>query len=130
MMIFVHELRMFHTVCRTRQFFSVCRTTCFFGISWTTLSQSIYYAILFRVPLITELQFGIELCLLTHLSILLFQEEISHEMNVASIRGTCPCLALHNFSLFSEKYELWRCCLYNILCPIFFLPNMPKFLPS
>jgi hypothetical protein len=34
---------------------------------------------------------------------LLFPEELSYEMNVASIRGTCPYLALHNFILFGEE---------------------------
>jgi len=105
-MVVVHDLRIFHTVCRNRQFFIVCRTTCFFGISLTTLSPSTYYGILFRVSLITELKFGIDLCFLIHLFILLFPEELSYEMNVASIRGTCPYLALHNFTLFGEEIQI------------------------
>jgi hypothetical protein len=67
---------------------------------------------------------------LTHLFILLFPQERSYEMNVASIRSTRPYLALHNFTLFGEKYKLYRCSLYNILCPLSGLPNMPKLLPS
>ena len=119
-------MRVFHTVCRTRQFFNVCRTTCFFGINWTTLSSSTFHTLLFLFSLSTELQFGQGLWPLIHLFILLLQEERSYELNVASIRGTCPYLTHHTFKLFGGKYKLWHCCLYNILCPLFALPNMSQ----
>ena len=119
LMIVVNKVRMFHTVCRTRQFFNDCSTTCYFGISWTTLSQSTFHAVLFRVSLSNELQFGIDICLLINLFIFVFQEEKSYELNVASTRGTCSNLTLNTFTLFGEKYKLWLCCLYNMLCPLF-----------
>jgi len=65
MMIVARKMRMFYTVCRTRQFFRLCRTTCFLSISWTTLSQSTFRTILFCGTLITELQFGIGLWLIS-----------------------------------------------------------------
>jgi hypothetical protein len=69
MTVFASEVRMFHTVCRTRQFFSVCRTTSFFGVFWTNLNQSTFHTLLFRVCLITELKFEIAHCLMIHLLI-------------------------------------------------------------
>jgi hypothetical protein len=75
-MFVAHDVRMVHTLLRSRQFFSVCKTTCFFCISWTTLSQSTFHTLLFRAYLSTELQFGIGLCLLNHLFIYFPQKKV------------------------------------------------------
>jgi magnesium-transporting ATPase (P-type) len=56
MMVVPHEVRMFHTV---------CRTTSFLSTSWTTLSQPKFHTLLLRVSLITELQFRLGLWIIS-----------------------------------------------------------------
>ena len=66
------------------------------------LNLSKFHTLLFRVSLITELQFCLRFFLLFYLFILGFQKECSYEFNVPSIHGTCPYLARHTFNYLVE----------------------------
>jgi hypothetical protein len=114
MTVVAHVLKMFNAVCRTHHFYRVWRTTCIYPEALFA-SPRLTHCSLFPFLLSCSLAY---VCVPWLNSFFNFQKERSCEFNVASIRGTCPYLALHNF-IFLVKYKFMTFFTVQLALPFF-----------